>query len=235
METRLNNVDVLVLGDNPVARSVMRVLEKYPDLTLFMENNIEPNIPDLIVLTDHDPYKAVKVINNLPKEYENVKKVYIAQHLSTIPVGLMLRANVLNMLTTDITGKELHDAFLEVGVTPVQDISNRYMLKFISKYYGFLLSNGLSLSEAVALGAKVRGYPYKSLLGMSTRRFNTLCFSAMQKLGLTTKQLYSVGAIIKYGGVYPGLRYKHYVIPGYRKHSKGYFLLPQVYESDDVK
>lgn len=235
METQLNNVDVLVLGNNPVAKSIMRVLEKYPDLTLFMENNIGPILPDLIVLTDHDPYKAVSVINQLPKKYKDIKKVYIAQYISTIPVGLMLRASVLNIITTDVTGKELHEAFLEVGRTPAQDISNKFMLNFISKYYGFLLANGLSLSEAVALGAKVRGYPYKSLLGLSTRRFNTLCFSAQQKLGLSTKQLYSVDSIVKYGCVYPGPRYKKYIIPSYRRHAKGYFLLPQVYESDGEK
>ena len=70
----MKNVDVLLWEDNPLTRSLVRVLNKYPDLTLFNQNQVITGFyPDIIVITADDPYTGLKqrldALSRFPESY----------------------------------------------------------------------------------------------------------------------------------------------------------------------
>lgn len=238
MDNPSNNVDILFYQDDVLSRSLHRVLSKYSDLTLFTRKDVGEIIPDLIIFTENDPYLCVSDIRGIPDAYKDVKCVYVRSDVSEIPLGIMTKAGVLNLFTTDISGDVIHKALLEIGITPAYTINRKFITKFLNKYYSFLLKQGITFQESVVLGAKVRGYPWhaiENMLRMSRMRFFVEYASAIKKLQLTTRKRKTIDSIIRYGCVTPGPKYKHYNIPKYLRHKPGYYLLPQIniVENDD--
>ncbi len=231
-----SNVDVLIYQNDPIALSLLRVLQKYGDITIFTRQDIGDIIPDIIIFTENDPYRCVDTVRGIPMAYRGSKLVYMRKMFDSVTLGLMQYIGILNLLSTDLHDYELHRCLKIIGLAPVSEMTKKKVTKFYNKYYGFLRTKGLTFKQSMVLGARVRGYSWRKLsamLGMTAMRFGLECNAAKKALGLNSKTSRTLDSIIKYGGITQEGPYKLYSIPKSRRHKSGYYLLPHIILDND--
>lgn len=234
-ENRLN-VDVLLYQNDPLTLSLTRVLQKYPDLTLFTLDSIGDIVPDIIIFTETDPYRCVQQVREVPVAHRCSKFVYMRKYFDCVTIGLMQYIGIINLLSTELKPHEIHSCLKTIGVAPVSEMSRKKVTKFYNKYYGYMLRDGITFKQHMVLGARVRGYSWRkthALLGMNHMRFNLEVNLARKILGLSTKDTRSIANALKYGGIVVEDRFRHYRIPANARYKHGYYLLPRIEEASE--
>ena len=226
-------VDVLLYNQDPVALSIRRVLAKYPDITLYWQDELQGIIPNLIIFTKTDPYKAVKDYWEASRRFPYVNTAYVRSRVDTPALGTAFIMGINNFISCDTNGEELYRFIHAASSAAKPKFSTKFRTKFLNRRYAHMLKNGISFKEACILGAKIRGYSTRELcriFHMSPCNMNYLCNAAYKLLGLNAYDRRSIANILKYGCILPEPKVNIYRIKNTHKVSPYYYHLPRFFE-----
>lgn len=232
----MKNVDVLLWEDNPLTRSLVRVLNKYPDLTLFNQNQVITGFyPDIIVITADDPYTGLKqrldALSRFPESYV----VYLRQRFDSVALSALFLGGYNTLISTDITGAELHKLLIVLGESAAYKLTTNYKSMFLNKQFSRENNTGLTNRELAVIGGIVRAYQPKRLavlLNMSEVDIQYIISSICEKLNVGRHELTSTAMIMRYGSLLDVVKAKKYIIKVVRK-KPNYYVIPKL-EIDDT-
>lgn len=228
----MRNVDILLWEDNPTTRSLVRVLNKYPDLTLFGQNQvIDGFYPDIVVITADDPYSGLNQRLDALIRFPGCTMVYLRSFYDSVAMSALFLGGFTNLLTTDLSGRELHKILCTIGETATSTITTNYKSMFLNKQFSREKKNGLTNRELAVLGGLVRAYqPAKlaNLLNTTEADIGYTISAICSKLQIRRKNLASVDMLKKYGSIGDIVRVRRYKIKVVRK-KPSYYVIPKLF------
>lgn len=228
----MRNIDVLLWEDNITARSISRVLDKYPDITLFTQNSLfDGFFPDLIILTHPDPYSGLNQRLDALIKYPGTPIMYIRDSLDIVALSALFLSGIEYLISGDSTGEEIHRCIVVAGNTAKDQWSQKQRTRFLNQKYATISGEKLSCRELAVVGGLVRAYKREKLamlLGITLTDVNIMCYSSCKKLGIRTRDLHSVKFIKRFGSLESSVTTKKYNIKTVRKRP-GYFVIPKLW------
>lgn len=229
----MRNVDVLFWEDGINQRTLVRVLEKYPDLTLFSRKCTFPGfLPDLVVLTYDDPYTGLEKRIEALAEYPGTPILYVRKFFDHIALAALFSVGIEYLVDTSVDSQLLHRFIVEAADTAKYVMTAKKRYTYLQRYYSWLNPTQLSFKELAILGGTVRGincYKLGNLLEISPVDVNYILTTICGKLHTSRKDLVSVAMLKEYGSIIPAPKYKSYKMRKMRK-TPTYYALPQIWE-----
>ena len=231
----MRNVDILLWEDNPTTRSLVRVLNKYPDLTLFSQKRvIQGFYPDIVVITAEDPYMGLNQRLEALSRFPCSTLVYIRDFYDSVAVSALFLGGFTNLLTTDLKGDALHQIFITIGETAFCTITTNYKSMFLKKQFSRENNDILTCRELAVLGGLVRAHqPNKlaKLLNTTEADIGYTISDICSKLHIRRKNLASVSMLMKYGSIGSIVKLKTYKIKVVRK-KPSYYVIPKLFTDE---
>lgn len=230
----LQNIDILLIGDNPTILAASRVLKKYTEVSIFREENLYGIIPDVVIISEEDPYLGLSLYKSITAKYDSSTILYIKEYYDITSLSCLFEAGVKYLVTSDISGIELLSVLKTIARYPKSSLTLRYRTKFLNKNYMPEDIKNLSARELLMLGARLRGYSFKKIckmLGISRRNVNRLVFDAYKKLGIKGKDKKNIKKLIRFTAINKTLKSRQYRINKTLKRPD-YYIIPRVTDYD---
>ena len=228
----MKNIDVLLWGRTILTTTLVRVLKKYPDITVFTKENLYPGIqPDLVILTADDPFLCLEDRITVQQEFPEAPIVCIQDTFDIVALGCLFTAGIEYLITADILPDQLHKIIQVAGFTAKQCITKKQRTRILNKQFRELNNTGLTFKELAVLGGSVRAISAKKLamlLDMSPVDVNYTVSTICKKLGINRRDLTTPYMIRRYGSIKEPVPYKKYVIRAVRK-KPSYYVIPRMY------
>ena len=224
------NIDILLYGSNEITLFLSRVLKKYISLSLYNTSSIGEILPDIIILSEQNPYLGLSEYNTLSSKYTNAKFVYIRETYDITALGCLFCYGIDFFLTTDMSSEHIVHCLNQVFLSPKTYISGKYRTQFLNANYNKTI---FSVKELIVLGGKLRGISTRKLsklFNIGEKNINFLLSKAYAKLGQNGSSVQNIDNIIKFASIQPIEKTKRYNIPKTRKHRYDYFIIPRVYD-----